>query len=624
MAYAAGRWPAGTYWTVVLVTLAVVLGTLVVALLPWTHTPSGAVATLVPADGTRLAAGAGGDPAPTEPDSSPQEQAWWENAVVPAELGGKGMPRVAADLLTRAAPDTGGVFRDWSWWRSTLHTPDSTEPGRTDPEPWRTRLFRVGDETVDWVMTYDTAGGEVFQPAVTVVPTDADAPDEWEQEGTLTRSGNGPETADYRARVRWESADDPGIADRNCRVATVSLTVAAEEREPRRLVFCPGQGIIADLAADDQVSQPPTARRVPSQEPAPPASAWNTEQWELRRDLPQSLPWSGEDDEQPAAADEEVTGGLVRPVQTAGGVLVASNTDAALFAMTGPPGQRRLAWVVTPGDRILSLQAIGRILVVTTGDRRIVGYDERGRWLWEVRRPDVVQNRALPVTETTFAVAGVDGAVELRELATGALVWRADLGSAINAVSTDPEAQTVHVIDDTGVVTEFGADSSTPRWQQEVAAGPAQLESSAGGTTVLLPNALHRLRAGEEVWRTSLAFANRIDVDQQHAYVVADRRLRAYDLTSGTVRWSRAGVRTTAVPQATPGPQTTPGPAETGSSVAVLAADGAVLTALTADGEVVAEVDVELHNQWRLVPLADGVLVHWAPDPKLVSWEHDG
>ncbi|MGO1973148.1 MAG: outer membrane protein assembly factor BamB family protein, partial [Propionibacteriaceae bacterium] len=310
--------------------------------------------------------------------------------------------------------------------------------------------------------------------------------------------------------------------------------------------------------------------------------------------------------------------GLVRPVQTAGGVLVRSNADAALFAMMGPPGRRRLAWVVTPGDRILSLQAIGRTLVVTTGDRRIVGYDERGRWLWEVSRPDVVQNRALPVTETTFAVAGVDGAVELRALATGAVVWRADIGSAINAVSTDPAARAVHVIDDTGVVTEFGADSPTPRWQQEVSAGPAQLASSAGGTTVLLPNALHRLAAGEEVWRTSLAFANRIDVDAQHAYVVADRHLRAYDLASGTVRWSRAGVRTTAVPR-----QTTSVP-QTAGSVAVLAADGAVLAALAADGEVLAEVDVDLHNQGRLVPLADGVLVHWAPDPELVSWERDG
>ncbi|MGO1975257.1 MAG: hypothetical protein ACTH2Q_20050, partial [Propionibacteriaceae bacterium] len=318
MAYAAGRWPAGTYWTLVLGTLAVVLGSLVVALLPWTHTPSGAVATLVPADGTRLPTAAGGDPAPAEQDSSPAEQAWWENAVVPAELGGKGMPRVASELLVRAAPDTGGVFRDWSWWRSTLHIPKSHTPDGTDPEPWRTRLFRVGDETVDWVMAYDTAGGEVFQPAVTVVPEDPDTPDEWEQEGTLTRSGNGPETAEYRAHVRWESADDPGVADRNCRVATVSLSVAGEEREPRRLVFCPGQGIIADLAADDRVTEPPTQRRTPRQEPVPPAPAWEPEQWDRHRDRPQSLPWSDE-------VTEQVTGGLVRPVQTAGGVLVRSN-----------------------------------------------------------------------------------------------------------------------------------------------------------------------------------------------------------------------------------------------------------------------------------------------------------
>ena len=623
MAYGAGRWPAGTYWFVVVITLSVVLGVLTVSILPWTHRPAGAVADFVPSDGTRIPAAIPTEPTPENGEEP--EQAWWENSVVPAKVGGKAMPAAAAELLRRGATLPDRVLWNWSWWRSTLHTTPGSDgddqTGNPDAAPWQSRLLRVDNATVTWVLAYDTSGGEAYEPAITVVPDNPTEATDWEQGGIVTRSGEHARR-NYTARVSWTAADDPGLVGRGCWAAAVELTVAEEVRDARRLIFCPEQGIVADLGIDEQVIGTPVERRPLPQTEAPAVPPWQPDGWEFHRGPPLSLDWPAEDGGQ---VDERATGGMVRPVQTAGEVIVRSNGDFALFGLHGPPGQRRLQWVVTPGDRILSLRAIGRTVIATTGDRRLVAYDEQGQWLWEVHRKDVVQNAAARVTEDSFVVAGLDGTVELRDLATGAEVWHADIGAAVNAISADPVAHTVHVIDDTGTLTEFGADGPTPQWQREVAEGRAQLVSSGGGVTVLLPGAVRRLAAGEEVWGRSLAFANRIDADEHRAYVVADQALRVFDLTTGKVLWRRAGVHTTAVPpSARSGPGAAAGDEPGDDAVAVVAADRYSVAALTADGRVLTETDLEVHDQTRLLPLADGVLVHWAPEADEVTWEHDG
>ncbi len=360
-------------------------------------------------------------------ETDPDEVQEWATLVGLAPLVGG----PAAYVL--AGPDLDAVTAT-TWARLSAVTADSA--GRVSARS--TQLFAVGDG-LELRVTSGPAGFTAFTPGLRLLGGDADG--SWTATGTVRRGTTGlnvTSTLPYYAEVTSRRADG------GCVAVSSRLTIAREPVTEAEQTWCPGRGITASRregVGRTAVDRPPRwLGRVTPSDPAPPAldGGWSFE----RRRLLRSVAYS------------------VRPAVLGNG-LVAYASQASRDVIARDGGGDETAdprWTAHPGGTITSMLSAGSVLVVTTTERRVVGYGADGQYLWQGALTDV---NAVPITRLggLAVVASLDGTVTAFDLATGRVAWT---GSTPNEIRQPPavEGGGVTVLDQAGNLVAFAGDGT--------------------------------------------------------------------------------------------------------------------------------------------------------------------
>ncbi|MFT4294580.1 MAG: PQQ-binding-like beta-propeller repeat protein [Micropruina sp.] len=325
-----------------------------------------------------------------------------------------------------------------------------------------------------------------FEPGLPVLPAGVRDGQRWTAAGTATlgsgntASGRKPYAATMSARALNDG----------CVAIGTELTVG-DDATPARTseTWCPGRGIVGTEQSGRTAAAVPRAPRWQSLGRvlpyAPPdlSGGWNF----VRKDL--KVP--------PLALYA-----TVRPVLLPGPVVVYVNSpggDLVARGWSDPATAPR--WNAHPGGQITSVEAIGRVVVAVTTQRRVVAYGDQGEFLWQAALGDA---SAVPIARFAglAVVAGLDGVVTAYQAETGAIAWTAQTPTEIRRPMVT-DGGTLTVLDQAGNLLTLGPDGVP---LHEFSTDPPELFAVADGVAVVASrgdNYLrgYRLTDGEQLWR---------------------------------------------------------------------------------------------------------------------------
>jgi outer membrane protein assembly factor BamB len=220
---------------------------------------------------------------------------------------------------------------------------------------------------------------------------------------------------------------------------------------------------------------------------------------------------------------------------TSNGTLVASvGSRLAGYTVEGTTATR--SWVASPGGDLLEVTAIGEVTLVTTAERRLLAYDERGARLWSMRFPDVVVASPTPAGDGDIVVVSLDGTLRRIDLATGETVWSVALRTDVSEAPAVGGGLVV-IVDRGGAVLARSLADGAERWSTELASaeraaigdGLVAVQGSTGAVWAL------EARDGARRWDSDqLGVSRRIVVLGGTVVAQSDE---------GTVAWDAAGQR---------------------------------------------------------------------------------
>lgn len=440
---------------------------------------------------------------------------------------------------------------------------------RVDPEGGTLeRLMELSDRGLTVVGEQSGTKYSVREPALIVVPANPRAGQTWQQSGTTrTPSGSTGESWSVRGSVEAKPGD--------CLQFTL-----VEERggtsQTRKETRCPRLGVTetsSGVRSDGPVN-PPTA---PDPEPAAWAPNTGTE------------PRVFQPMQAGAAIVVTTVGGVA--VTRQGSVVHSMVSDDLLYVpdpasdapvKQGVP-QAQVGWVRHPGGSVRSLQAFGDVVIAGTTLKRLTAYDSSGWRLWTLTTPDVADH-IVRVSPTRFAVQTTTGTLQVRDIASGALVWQAELGIGAPAppsVGGERDELLVTAVGD--LVEARSVNDGRVLWQRQLTDDTDVVV--AGSDTVVTGDSTghlfglavadgsltwRRLKAGD-TFRRGAALSSRAGGPRDRVVIGTDLSAMLVDADSGRIITTVAG-ETKALAPAGPGQ--------------VLVAHGATYRLYGADGPV--------------------------------------
>lgn len=351
-----------------------------------------------------------------------------------AVLGGLAPLAGGPAAFIHAGPDLDAIT-ETLWARMSSVTADAA--GRVSARS--THLLAVGTQGLDLRVTSGPEGFTTYTPGLRLLGGDSD--ESWTTTGTVRRGTTGltvTSTLPYHAQIANRRIGN------GCVAVAVRLTIAREPVVETDQTWCPGRGITAsrrDGVSRVAADRPPRwvgALRPTDPPPAVLDGAWSFE----RRRMLRSVRYS------------------VRPAVLANG-LIAYPSEASRDVIARAADGEDSAdprWVAHPGGTVTSMLSAGSVLVVTTTERRVVGYGADGQYLWQAQLSDV---SAVPITRVggLAVVAALDGSVTAFDIATGATAWT---GSTPNEIRLPPVADRdgVTVLDQAGNLAVFAGDGT--------------------------------------------------------------------------------------------------------------------------------------------------------------------
>ncbi len=502
-------------WVSVLAVVVLGAGSLAAADLPAAPLAGGEAARFVPADGAAMLV-----------TSSDGSRAVHESARDTGPSLLLDLPGLAGGQVFSSMPAEG--LETLQLWR------ESITPLEGD-RPQSSTIHVLDDRGVSMLTSIGGEVGFVYTPSIVLLPADAAPGATWEGEGDAMPGGI----------LRYTIRGEVTAGDEGCLVATSDSRYLAADSDEALLelheaaTWCPGRGVVAataDVSGEPtgfaSVPLPPAAeldRDAPRTESAPPA--WSAGDWR-GRDLSFVLsdPVYG-DAEQGTPFD-----GLA--ATTASGVLVSSfSSRLVAYGVEDAVATRR--WVASPGGDLLTLTAIGDVVLAATAARRLVAYDDHGVRLWATSFPDVL---AAPLSAApggdTVAVS-LDGTLRRLDLATGEELWSVDLRTDIDAAPA-VVGDAVVLVDRGGAVLARSLADGAEVWSTEV---PLAERAAAGDGIVAVQRSsggIHVLDAadGSALWRGDQDGAGRaVAVAAGRVLARTDEGVQAWD-AEGAALWS--------------------------------------------------------------------------------------
>lgn len=442
-------------------------------------------------------------------------------------------PTMLLDLPSRAGAEVfsalpSDALETVQLWRETVTQLD------TDRAQSST-IHLLDDRGLSLLTSLGGPVGFVYSPSAVILPADAAPGATWDGEGDAMPGGV----------LRYTIHGEVAAGEDGCLVSTTESRYLNPETDATLLTFsetatwCPGRGIVK---ADGDVSGDPVGF---SSEPLPAASeldrptpsitpfdpAWGASGWGARDlsfilsdpvygDSPQGTPFDG------------------LGARTASGVLVSSfGSRLAAYEVADAVATRR--WVAAPGGDLLTLTAVGDVVLATTTTRELVAYDDRGARLWAASFPDVVVAAPAAAPDGDLVAASVDGTLRRLDLATGEERWAVDLRTDVDAVPSVADGRVV-LVDRGGAVLARELADGSEAWRADVPLaervasgdGVVVVQQSAGGIRVLGAS------DGSTLWRGDQDGAGRmIAVAAGRVVAQTDEGVQAWDL-DGRELWS--------------------------------------------------------------------------------------
>lgn len=395
-------------------------------------------------------------------------------------------------------------------WRSTLTTPDRQA----------TAVYRVGDgidlvgedaplDPGDRRESGGPAGrGHAYRPGLTELPAGAVIGSTWRDQGT---AGDGLRyTSDFRAEA--PAGHPAGCLQTSGRISYADTT--GTEREVRRVrrVWCPGRGIVesAEIITAAGVERTETVRAGdwPATDPVPVADAepaWtDPARWRPVERTPVSV--------SPRFGRAALTGvpAALPPVITASGRLVRPGQTGQDLVVFAPDGDAvRSVLRLHPGGSITSLAAFGRMIIVTTSLRQVIGYTDDGLRRWQRDLPEVAEGTPVRIDpddadDPRIAVATIDGTVLALRLRTGEELWKGTAGAQVFEPAA-PAGDVLVLGGDDGKLTALAVADGKKRWSVPGVAGVPQV---VGSTVITAGDGViegRHLADGRTRWRVPYA-----------------------------------------------------------------------------------------------------------------------
>ncbi len=366
------------------------------------------------------------------------------------------LPANAAYGIFAELPES--TVRTMELWRETVTYLDQPENSAVST------LYALDDAGVSMLTATGGAVGFAYSPALVVLPADAAPGVTWTGEGAAMPAG----LLDYTTTGEV-TAGEGGCLITVTDTRYLDPTSGAELLDVRETAtWCPGRGIVHDIGIVD--GEKMTYESTPLPESGglgradlvtrPARYAWtDAERWRAREleftvsdpgfgESPQGTPFDG-----------------LATTLTDGTVVAAVGSRLASYTVDGGAATR--GWLASPGGDLIALSAIGDITVVSTAERRLVAYDERGARLWAVSFPDVVLAPPAAAPDGDLVAVSVDGTLRRMDLATGETVWSTALRTDVESTPAVGSGLAV-VVDRGGAVRARSLADGSSEWTADL------------------------------------------------------------------------------------------------------------------------------------------------------------
>lgn len=267
-----------------------------------------------------------------------------------------------------------------------------------------TTIYELSDEGARRVATH-TTGTTIYSPGALELPADVAPGDTWESQGSATRIYSlGTITQDYTMIASASAPEDSQLSDAGCVLITQAITIPNfETEEPETTettaTWCPGRGVVEGTPTE-LPGLPPEAQLTSDTTLQP--ETWTAEPVDLLADPP--LHWATN----------------LPTVGTGEQLILAHSTSRDL--LYAPRYDVSRAIRAHPGGTIVNLRRLGELVVASTTQAEVVGYDQRVIPVWTVQLADIVT--VTPVLHRDQLIV-MDGSGQLTALdpRTGAERW---------------------------------------------------------------------------------------------------------------------------------------------------------------------------------------------------------
>lgn len=373
-----------------------------------------------------------------------------ESAILTGVTGLLGTDGAFATSATAGLSDARDTLRVWRAISTGVNDPSATSQ--------TTRLYQA-ESGIELVGVSTPTEGFAYSPALVELPADVAADQSW------SSSGSAGTELDYRSQFRSTAGAD------GCLQVTGEISYLTKSGVRSRVLgvsrtWCPGQGLVAsseslaDLRSATQRVQPPAPQ--PTTTTDTPIRWRDPGSWTPKTLSTLSLnPFFG-----PGPMTGGTAGAIV-PVRTASGLVVRALSAPSDLVATTPaiPKAWTSTWRTHPGGSILSLTALGNLVLVTTSERRLVGYSDTGVRLWQIDLDELAPNAPVRVSADRAVLVDLSGDVRQFDLATGVVNWRRNVGSDVS-VAPAAGSGLVVVADRSYTVTALDSATGATRWTE--------------------------------------------------------------------------------------------------------------------------------------------------------------
>ncbi len=353
----------------------------------------------------------------------------------------------ATKMLAEADPN-----RIQTWRTTTTSIDDPTAIAQT------IRFYRV-NSGIELMGVSTSSEGYVYSPALLLLPADVRDGSQWRS------AGSAGDTLDYRSELQADAVDG------DCLRVTGEVRYLSKAGQLGRVValeqtWCLHEGMLAESQSYADIRTDATRIEPPPPNPQTTTNApihWTVPQHWTTKNF-------GTISVNPTFGEAPMVGSpsAITPVRSESGLVIRAAVGGDLVATTPKtPTAWTSVWRAHPGGSVMTLSAFGNVIIATTSNRQMVGYSDVGVRLWQLPLDDLAPTAPVRINDQDAVIVDLAGVMRSFDLASGAVVWRHEIGSDVN-VPPAVGSGVIVIMDRGGTTATFDQNTGKREWYKEM------------------------------------------------------------------------------------------------------------------------------------------------------------